>query len=208
MSPQKEQLYCDCVYGYHATDAETVANVLHEKHIKKSENWYDWLGVGSYFYQEAPLRALKWLTQEKHEGTIEPSKAGLLCAKIQIREFIDLLEPDWVEVIARTYILLEEDTDKLATLRRWREKQAEYKVGGEAGPHPLDKYVIDMAVGSLIKGGRKVNGVRAIFYDGKRLFENSHLLDRQHIQIAVHNWTEDVVEGLWEVDCQDYWTRL
>jgi hypothetical protein len=193
------------IYGFHATDKANVDSILTERYVKPSEHWYDWLGYGSYFYQEAPLRALKWLTQEKHEGTVRASEAALVVAKIRVQKFIDLLSPQWVEVIRNTYARLHLETaDKVAKLRQL---QPPHRMGGMAGPHPLDKYIIDTAVGAAKKKRDDVKGVRSIFYDGDLIFDDSHLFDRQHIQIAVVD--RSVVEDLWEdMDCQHYLSQL
>jgi hypothetical protein len=47
------------VYGYHGTSRTKAANILKQGFLA-SDNDYDWLGTGIYFFQDAPIRATQW----------------------------------------------------------------------------------------------------------------------------------------------------
>src|SRR5437667_162610 len=49
------------VLGYHGCDREVGERILGGGgHLQPSENDYDWLGSGIYFWEDTPSRALEW----------------------------------------------------------------------------------------------------------------------------------------------------
>jgi hypothetical protein len=50
------------VDGYHGT-SRNAAEMIVSEGWKLSQNEYDWLGDGVYFWQDAPHRALEWAQQ-------------------------------------------------------------------------------------------------------------------------------------------------
>ena len=49
------------ILGFHGTDESIVTSVLNgEKDLEPSNNSYDWLGNGIYFWDNSPSRALAW----------------------------------------------------------------------------------------------------------------------------------------------------
>ena len=50
------------VYGFHGCSRDVAEMLLSGKDVSlnSSENDYDWLGSGIYFWEEAPHRALEW----------------------------------------------------------------------------------------------------------------------------------------------------
>ena len=65
------------VLAYHSCDKEVGLKVLVGKDsLKQSDNSWDWLGDGIYFWEENPYRALQYA---------EESKAGTQFNKVQIK---------------------------------------------------------------------------------------------------------------------------
>ena len=49
------------VLGFHGCNKEVFTRVINEgQHLKKSENSYDWLGNGIYFWEQNYQRAIEW----------------------------------------------------------------------------------------------------------------------------------------------------
>ena len=48
------------VLGYHGCDREIGERLLQNEQFRPSENTYDWLGSGIYFWEANPDRALDW----------------------------------------------------------------------------------------------------------------------------------------------------
>lgn len=52
------------VLGFHSCDKETGIKVLNgEEHLRYSQNSYDWLGNGIYFWEQNPGRALEYANE-------------------------------------------------------------------------------------------------------------------------------------------------
>jgi hypothetical protein len=52
------ELLSSFLLGFHGTDEATAAAILAKNHhLSPSENDYDWLGHGIYFWEYSPLRA-------------------------------------------------------------------------------------------------------------------------------------------------------
>ncbi len=70
--------YQRIIFGYHGCDSRVADSVLLGKtKLVASENAYDWLGSGIYFWEHGPARALEWAeAQARRKG----SKHRLLSA--------------------------------------------------------------------------------------------------------------------------------
>ena len=57
--------------GYHGCDRATAEKVLNNKtHLKESDNSYDWLGPGIYFWVDSPERGYDWaVSQSTRNGS-------------------------------------------------------------------------------------------------------------------------------------------
>lgn len=63
----------------------------------KSENAYDWLGEGIYFWEHSPTRALRWATEGFRK------RAAVVGAVIQLGTCFDLLDERITALLADTY---------------------------------------------------------------------------------------------------------
>ena len=158
------------VVGFHGTTRIAADLILADDFIL-SENPYDWLGDGVYFFQDAPLRALEWAVD--HHGP----DAAVVGAKIQLIDCIDLLDAAWTKLMTDAY-------DQFLGL---------YKRAGLALPvqtpraHRLDREVINYIAGVLQEEGMTIRCVRASFAEGGPVYPESAFFDRGHVQIAVRD---------------------
>jgi len=84
------------VRGFHGTSQALAESVLATGfHI--SQNEYDWLGDGIYFFQDAPQRARQW-AEKKYA-----SSPAVLSADITLEDCIDLLDTQWFNLISDSY---------------------------------------------------------------------------------------------------------
>ena len=61
------------IVGYHGCDRKVAELILHGKsEVHVSENDYDWLGKGAYFWVDSPLRAFKWAQDAKRRDERSP----------------------------------------------------------------------------------------------------------------------------------------
>lgn len=82
------------VLGFHGCSRETGEAILHgiTPHLQWSENDYDWLGHGVYFWEGDPSRAMAWAESYRDAGRItEPFVLGAI---IDLRLCLDLFRRD------------------------------------------------------------------------------------------------------------------
>ena len=144
-----------------------------------SQNPYDWLGDGVYFFQDAPARAWEWAVRQHRD------EAAVLRANIRLVDCMDLLDPDWISIISDTY---DSFMENLSTSGLMRPTQSEVN-------HRLDREVINYTIGVLGERGFRVACVRAAFREGRPVYPDSAIYDRAHVQIAVRD-VEACIQGV------------
>jgi hypothetical protein len=166
--------------GFHGTSAEAAQRIL-ASGFEISRNEYDWLGDGTYFFQDAPARALEWACQRFGDD------AAVIGAEIDLEDCIDLLDIPWHAEVARAYPRFRAELDQrgLPLPRQ------------STGAHRLDRDVINHLIGLLGNEGLMVNCVRAAFTEGEPAFPGSALLNRSHVQIAAR--TPHAILRSWRV---------
>jgi hypothetical protein len=179
--------------GYHATTPERAANILNVG-FNVSQNSYDWLGEGAYFYQDTAKFAWDWAkNRRKYHPIPNPAIVGV---DIQATDILDLADVGWPDHIRLAYEQLEEERGE--RFQRAVDIQPAWQLGSTvAGPHPLDRLVIERAVSNL-GAIMKIKAVRGAFFEGVTLFPGSHLFQGQHIQIAVRD--VNILSQPWLVD--------
>ena len=169
------------VLGYHGCDAELGEAVLHgEKALLPSENDYDWLGTGIYFWEADPKRALGWAQAEKlnpalcRTRIVEPFVIGAI---INLGSCLDLTESASLEMLKKAHeIFSGQDRVKLSN-----EGTIE-----NPGRRKLDCAVVNFLHDLLEEAGEEpFDSVRALFPEGGPLYPEAGFLDRTHVQLAV-----------------------
>lgn len=79
--------YDRMVIGYHGCERVVADQLLAGVRPVPSENTYDWLGRGVYFWEHGLDRATRWAEQHRNE----PAVVGAL---IQLGRCFDLLDQD------------------------------------------------------------------------------------------------------------------
>lgn len=169
------------VLGYHGCDAELGEAVLHgEKCLLPSENDYDWLGTGIYFWENDPQRALRWASHlkdnPKHGRTkiVTPFALGAI---IDLGSCLDLTESGSLE--------------KVKTAHEIFSNQGPVELKNEGTLENPGRRMLDCAIINFLHDlleeadERPFDSVRALFPEGGNLYPTSGFLDRTHIQIAI-----------------------
>ena len=159
------------VYGYHGCSRDVAEMLLSGKDVSlnSSENDYDWLGSGIYFWEEAPHRALEWAQLK-----FGKDNAAVLGAKIRLGHCLNLMDVDSYETLRQSYQNLV------------KHGQALPKNGKLL--HRLDCAVINAALRhaeTVVKA--PYDTVRCPFVEGEPVFPDSKFYDHSHIQISVRN---------------------
>ncbi len=187
------------VLGFHGCDRELGEEVLAGKQdLRNSENDYDWLGHGIYFWENNPKRALQFAKEgsggRRGEGSIikEPFVIG---AAIDLGHCLNFLDSESLVEVKQAHQILKETS-----------KRAGYEMPRNQKPEPRQDSLIrklDCAVILALHAYRRskrfpsYDSVRGVFWEGKELFEGTTLREKNHIQISVK--TPNCIKGYFRV---------
>ena len=171
------------VYGFHGCRKPVAEALLSGRDVMlSSDNDYDWLGSGIYFWEEAPARAFLWARRKFGND------ASVIGAKIRLGRCLNLMDVQAYGPLRDTYEVL--------------------KASGRVLPvntphyHRLDCLVINTAMEYAEKVvDRPYDTVRCPFAEGHPVFPDSRLFDLSHIQIAVRR--QEALEDLFAVDARE-----
>jgi len=183
--------YHRLIVGYHGCDRSTGEKVLLEGHgLEPSDNDYDWLGEGIYFWEFGRDRALRWAQEKQERNKIQDP--FVLGAYVHLGHCFDLTDTYHTSQLAPAYktwrTILEAagvdppenerigdgDTDRVLRYRdcavlNWYLQQSE--------PEGMDEAQNDVYYQT----------VRGVFVEGDRAFEGSEIMMKTHVQVAVRD---------------------
>jgi hypothetical protein len=168
------------VEAFHGTSLDRAKESVRKGQLRASENVWDWLGHGVYFWEGSPTRALQW-AEEKYG-----SQAAVVKATVHLGHSIDLCDPRWAPTLQVVY-------ERMARAHRKLKTPLPENRGGN---HALDCAVVNM----LCEDYYQADTVRAPFIEGRPIFPGSMLYDLSHIQIVVRN--AKMIEGPLEIVSQ------
>jgi len=174
------------VLGFHGCDESLGRKVIAGRaQLKPSENDYDWLGRGIYFWESNPERALQF-AKEVATGTTKMSRGTIgrpfvIGAVIDLGMCCNLLDSRALSELAAAHELLVESiktgsSDNKMPKNRGRDNAARF---------------LDCAVVKIMHAARRAadleayDTVRGAFSEGGSLFRGSGFSAKAHIQIAV-----------------------
>jgi hypothetical protein len=166
-----------------------------ELQLARSKRAYDWLGPGSYFWEADPERALEWAKWKVSRGDYkEPFVVG---AAIDLGNCLDLMQRENLELLrwahgafvrAQTAAGLEIPVDKDIQDREPENKLLRFldcavirHLHSMIETQPRDGYA---EVGEVIPA---FDTVRALFVEGKAVYDGGGFYELTHSQIAVLN---------------------
>eukprot|EP01013_Petalomonas_cantuscygni_P039963 TRINITY_DN71646_c0_g1_i1.p1 TRINITY_DN71646_c0_g1~~TRINITY_DN71646_c0_g1_i1.p1 ORF type:complete len:103 (+),score=0.26 TRINITY_DN71646_c0_g1_i1:182-490(+) len=81
------------VYGFHGLDKDIAISILNQKsEFKHSNNKYDWLGNGVYFWENNLERAHQYALQDSQRAASNVKDPFVLGAVIELGNCLDLLD--------------------------------------------------------------------------------------------------------------------
>jgi hypothetical protein len=178
------------VLGYHGCDRRVGERLLRGKPFRPSNNEYDWLGPGIYFWEANPQRGLDFaqeIARRKPASIREPFVIG---AVLELGLCLDLTTTAGIEWVRIAY-------DSLA-------KSA--TAGSVSLPsnsadglrRNLDCAVIRRLHSILeTQGLPAVDTVKGVFTEGKPLYPGAGFDEKTHIQIVVRN--QRCIKGVFRV---------
>ena len=174
------------VFAFHGCDKEVCERVLNGKaQLVPSENEYDWLGNGIYFWDGNLKRAwqfaeeLKKLPRSNKQNITNPAVLG---AVIDLGDCLDLVNSEHLELLKESYKKLE-ISSRILGLKLPHNKKG--KDSGDLLLRNLDCFVIE----NLHKRRLPLSfdSVRGVFWEGEELYHNAGFKEKNHIQICIRN---------------------
>lgn len=167
-----------------------------ETNLKYSENNYDWLGKGMYFWENDPDRAWEWaesVYRRKQNDKQSIKEPAVLGAVICLGHCFDLLERENLKKLKEHYL-------KLCNEFKSRNLELPKNTGGkDYFKRELDCFVINSFVAKQ-KGddeSQAYDSVRGIFTEGMTLYPTAGFREKDHIQIAIIN--PNCIKGFFKV---------
>ncbi|MGC1479014.1 MAG: hypothetical protein WA771_00810 [Chthoniobacterales bacterium] len=176
--------------GFHGCDQEVGERILSGKsEIRPSDNPYDWLGWGAYFWEGDPHRAKSWaefLCDQPQASRSKIAKPFVIGAIINLGLCLDLTHAANLDIVRAGYHELSATYQLVGTPMPENAPAA----GGDAD---LVRRFLDCAVFNYIHDTRKLedkqpfNTVRAAFPEGGPLYAGSKISEKSHVQICVRD---------------------
>lgn len=174
------------ILGYHGCDAEVAEQVIAGKRqLKASQNDYDWLGDGIYFWEHNAQRAYdfaKQMQQRPHPSGQTIQTPAVVGAVIDLGHCLNLLDSTSIRIVRDAY----------SGLRDFFREIDETMPSNEGGPDRVNRK-LDCAVMRYLHNTRKIQGmepfdtVRAAFFEGKPLYDDAGFAAGTHLQVAVRD---------------------
>jgi hypothetical protein len=173
------------VLGYHGCLEPLATELLNGTRPitdwQPSDNSWDWLGKGIYFWERAPARAKRW-AETKLARAAGTGTAAVVGAVIQLGDCFDLTDVNFTNVLGEAFNEVSEDYGAAGkTLPVNRGNDADLKL------RELDCLVINSLLLRLEETGTAFDSVRGAFEEGTEAFPGSKIRTESHIQIAVRN---------------------
>lgn len=169
------------VLGFHGCHRDVFESVvINGNNLQKSNNSYDWLGSGIYFWEQNYQRAYEWAVNRHGEAN-----AAVIGAVIDLGYCLNLTDSASSDILRRGYEIL----------------KLRFKVLGKPIPknraslkttdillRDLDCAVIQQIHDFNRQAGRQMfDSVRGVFEEGNPPYEGSAFREKTHIQLCVCN---------------------
>lgn len=169
------------VLGFHGCDRSVFDRIIHNGGMmKRSENSYDWLGHGIYFWESNYHRALEWA--QRSSKINDPAVIG---AVIDLGYCLNLTDSGSVEHLKRGYEILKTRCEQAGV-------QLPANRPSKKGRDVLLRD-LDCAVIQQIHDYNKecewpgFDSVRGIFVEGDPPYPGSAFCEKTHVQLCIVN---------------------
>lgn len=179
------------VLGFHGCDMNTMKKVLIDgENLMSSNNTYDWLGNGVYFWENSLSRAQEWAENhcERHnrkypdEPPLEPAVIG---AVIDLGYCLNFTDYGSAKILKHGYDILKYEFD---SLNKELPRNRDVKNNTDKLFRDLDCAVIQrIHKYNSDEKLREYDSVRGVFIEGNPIYENAGIMEKTHTQICIVN---------------------
>jgi len=188
------------VLAFHGCDEHIAEEVLRGNVcLRPSENSYDWLGHGVYFWENDPDRALLFARQTQKRNPDKIQAPAVVGAVVDLGHCLNLVEANSLGIVKAGY------EDLIALIKRAGAPMPENRRAVDSDDlllRHLDCAVIETVHQSREQAGeRAFDSVRGVFWEGAELYPNAGFKEKNHIQVCVRN--PNCIKGFFRVRKQN-----
>ena len=190
------------VLGFHGCDSNVAESVFAgNTFLKPSQNDYDWLGHGVYFWENDPVRAMCFAQTNTAHPQSKIKMPAVIGAVIDLGHCFNLMEASTLQLLKDGYQILEAAMETAGI---------SMPINKHAGRDQFDLLLrhLDCAVIETIHETRTkrqepaFDTVRGVFWEGGDLYPNAGFKEKNHIQICVRN--PNCIKGFFRVRERDH----
>ena len=179
------------VVGYHGCDVRVARKVIALKDsLHPSQNPWDWLGLGLYFWEDSHARAKRWAEAESKRRGSKIKHPAVLGAVIDLGNCLNLADAEALKQVRAAHDTYEKMCDSAHI-----EKPANQ--GQDLRARFLDCVVME-TLHQLRKAEDKppFDTVRGFFIEGRELYAGAGFRELDHIQICVRS-LDQIIRFFW-----------
>lgn len=171
------------IIGFHGCDKSIYDKVIKENgKLKASENDYDWLGHGIYFWESNLQRAYEFAEFQKTQGKVK--ETAVIGAILDLGYCLDFVNSKYIKMLPLGYNLLKADYQnadvKLPTNKLIQNGIPLLRNLDCAVIQRIHQFNEDNSYGSY-------DSVRGVFFEGDEVYPGSGFQEKNHIQICIRN---------------------
>lgn len=164
------------VIAFHGCDVETFDRVLyHHEALNSSNNDYDWLGNGIYFWEQNLERAWQWANNKANPAVIG--------AVLDLGKCLNLTDSNSINLLKNQYeifkLRMEMAGQKMPINKNTKESHDELL-------RRLDCAVIESLHKDTLPD-ESFDSVRGVFVEGDPIYKGAGIREKTHIQICIRN---------------------
>jgi hypothetical protein len=183
-----QRLSASFILGYHGCDQAVAERLLAGEPFETSQNDYDWLGWGVYFWEANPRRGLDFASEAKKRPGSKIKAPTVVGAVIDLGNRLDLMSTVGIDMVRAAYESLSETLSAAGQ---------PLPVNRDRFRRQLDCAVIEHLHAIYEAHGGSIETVRAAFPEGREIYPGAGFDEKTHIQIAVRNL--DCIKGVFRV---------
>jgi len=176
------------VMGFHSCDKVVGLDVINGRtQLRASNNIWDWLGEGIYFWEQNPARALEYAIEssmKKQFNKIPIQTPFVIGAIIELGNCLNLVEPESLATLKEAFAGLEGIMNE---------------AGKSVPKNEKNNRRLDSAVFKHLHASRRKNSsipfdtIRCAFNEGDPIYPGANFTTRLHLQLCVIN--RNVIQG-------------
>lgn len=168
------------VLGFHGCNKSVFKNVIYKgEALKASENEYDWLGHGIYFWEQNYRRAYEW-AQNRYG-----SDGAVIGAVLDLGYCLNLTDSFSAEILRQGYKILK---IRCELANKPLPKNIPSKKTKDVLLRNLDCSVIQQVHDYNQENGKmSFDSVRGIFTEGDPVYPGAEFLEKTHVQLCICN---------------------